>query len=144
MEPTETVIPGTETGVRLNSNVMFQDGNREVSGSGLWRMGMFGSRNADGSGERFNYKRQTLDTRQGGTTLAENSDLSIPGATTEFELGSVGCNDFGYVCVEFTGGDDPIPPYFFRTEGSTSDRPEDNVLVECKEQECLSGRRRGS
>ena len=119
---------------------MFQEGNREVSGNGLWRMGLFGSKNADGSGQRFNYQRQTLDRTKSGTTLQEDSDLSLPEVTTQFEIGSVGCNDFGYVCVEFTGGDDPNPAYFFRVEGSTSSRPEDNTLVECKRQECLSSK----
>lgn len=140
LTPTGTVIPGRETEVSLDSNVMFQDGNREVAGTGLWRQGIYGSRNPDGSGEKFNYKRQTFDRTQSGTTVAADSDLAVSGATTNFEIGSVGCNDFGYVCVEFSGGDNPIPAYYFRTEGSTSRRKEDNTLTECKEQECLSSK----
>ncbi|XP_030828654.1 uncharacterized protein LOC575485 isoform X1 [Strongylocentrotus purpuratus] len=139
LTPTDSVLPGRETGVTIDGTVIFEDENREVAGDGLWRMGLYGSRNPEGTGEKFNYKPNILDRPQEGITLEENSGLlEEPGVTTNFEIGTVGCNDFGYVCVEFTGGNNPQPMYFFRTMGSASERSEDNVLVNCKEQECLS------
>ncbi|XP_072173532.1 uncharacterized protein [Diadema setosum] len=138
LEPVEPVYPGEETSVSIDSSVTFREGNRELVGSGLWRQGLYGSRNADGSGERFNYKRQTLSRPQAGTTLEADSPLEIADAVTDFEIGSVGCNDFGYVCLEFTGGDNPNPDYFFRAADATDNSPEANTLVKCKEQECLA------
>nr|XP_054751416.1 collagen alpha-1(I) chain-like [Lytechinus pictus] len=136
--PTGTVLPGQESEISIDSTVMFEMDNRPVEGEGLWRQGIYGSRNPDGSGEKFNYKTQTLDMTQENIPLEQDSSLEITGAMTEFEIGTVGCNDFGYVCVEFTGGDDPEPLYYFRVVRSATARPEDNTLVLCKEQECLS------
>ncbi|XP_072174093.1 uncharacterized protein [Diadema setosum] len=138
LQPTDTPVSGQATGVSLDSTVTFEQGNREVAGNGLWRMGMFGSRNPNGDGERFGYVRQTLDRRGAGTTLNADSDLSIDGVETQFELGTIGCNDFGYVCVEFTGGDDPDPLYYFKVAGAEDDSREANTIIECKEQECSS------
>ena len=141
MIPTDRVLPGQETGVSIDSTIVFEDDNREVAGSGLWRKGLFGSTNPDGSGERFNYQRQILDGRQQDITLDKNSGiLDVSEATTTFEIGTVGCNGFGYVCVEFTGGDNPNPMYYFRVVGSTNDYPEENTVVTCKEQECLASK----
>ena len=141
LTPTDTVIPGQETGVSIDSYITFEDDNREVAGTGLWRKGLFGSRNPDGSGERFNYHPQILDAPQQALILAENSGmLEVFESTTPFQIGTVGCNDFGYVCVEFTGGDDPDPLYYFRVVGSTNRYPEENTLVKCKEQECLASK----
>ncbi|XP_072174385.1 uncharacterized protein [Diadema setosum] len=138
LTPTDRVLPGQETGVSIDSTVMFREGNRMVQGNGLWRMGLYGSRNRDGTGEKFGYKEQTLDRTQEGQTLEADSMLEVAGATTNFEIGTVGCNDFGYVCVEFTGGENPVPLYYFRVDGAADDSPEANTLVHCKEQECLS------
>ncbi|XP_030855714.1 alpha-2 collagen isoform X1 [Strongylocentrotus purpuratus] len=138
LEPVEPVFPGEESSVSLDSTVTFRDGNRELVGSGLWRQGLFGSRNRDGSGERFNYKRQTLDRPQASTTLIADSPLEVQDAITDFEIGTVGCNDFNYLCLEFTGGDNPNPDYFFRVIDAMDNSAEANTLVKCKEQECLS------
>ena len=140
LEPVEPVFPGEESSVSLDSTVTFRDGNRELVGSGLWRQGLFGSRNRDGSGERFNYKRKTLDRPQASTTLIADSPLEIQDAITDFEIGTVGCNDFNYLCLEFTGGDNPNPDYFFRVIDAMDNSAEANTLVKCKEQECLSSK----
>lgn len=140
LTPTGRVLPGQESAVSITSNVMFEMDNRPVEGQGLWRQGIYGSRNRDGTGEKFNYKTQTLDRMQEALPLEQDSSLEVPEAMTEFEIGTVGCNDFGYVCVEFTGGDDPEPLYYFRVVGSPTAKSEDNTLVLCKEQECLSSK----
>ncbi|XP_041458867.1 uncharacterized protein LOC121410685 isoform X2 [Lytechinus variegatus] len=138
LEPLETVIPGERTAVSIDNTVIFKENNPLLTGDGLWRMGLFGSRNAEGTGDRFSYVSQTLSLPQQGTTLNPNLPLEFMDAETEFEMGSVGCNEYGYVCVEFTGGDDPMPSFFFRVEDAVDSSKEANTLVSCREQECLS------
>ncbi|XP_063953953.1 uncharacterized protein LOC129255585 isoform X2 [Lytechinus pictus] len=138
LEPLETVIPGERTAVSIDNAVTFKENNPLLTGDGLWRMGLFGSRNAEGTGDRFSYVSQTLSLPQQGTTLNPNLPLEFMDAETEFEMGSVGCNEYGYVCVEFTGGDDPMPSFFFRVEDAIDSSKEANTLVSCREQECLS------
>ena len=140
LEAVEPVYPGEETSVSIDSAVTFRDGNRQLIGSGLWKQGIFGSRNRDGSGERFNYKGQVLSRPQASTTLEADSNLEITDAITDFEIGTVGCNDFGFLCMEFTGGDNPNPDFFFRVAGATDNSREANTLVACQEQECLSSK----
>lgn len=140
LEPLGKVIPGQATSVGLSSTVSFRENNPQLTGERLWRMGVFGSRDAQGNGERFNYVSQTLSDEQQGTTLNENSPLQLTDVETLFDIGSVGCNDFGYVCVEFTGGDDPDPYYFFRREGAADASRPENTITKCKEQECLSSK----
>lgn len=103
-------------------------------------MGLYGSRTLDGLGDRYGYVPQTLSWPQQGTTLDEGVPLELMDVETDFEIGTVGCNDFGYLCVEFTGGDDPAPNYFFRKEGATDNSRASNTLIKCKEQECLSSK----
>nr|XP_054749905.1 uncharacterized protein LOC129255586 [Lytechinus pictus] len=131
-------IAGQATSVGLSSTVFFRENNTEISGQGLWRMGIFGSRDAGGSGERFSYVSQTLSEEQQAKTLIENTPLNLTNVETLFEIGSVGCNDFGFICVEFTGGDGPNPYYFFRKEGAVDASRSANTITKCKEQECLS------
>lgn len=140
LEPLETVIPGQPTSVSIDNNVAFRAGNPTLSGMGLWRMGVFGSRNMQGSGDKFGYVAQTLSRPQQSTTLEENDALEVMDAVTDFEIGSIGCNDYGYVCVEFTGGDAPSPTYFFRVAGAIDSTRAANTLVKCKEQECLASK----
>ncbi|XP_030828655.1 uncharacterized protein LOC575485 isoform X2 [Strongylocentrotus purpuratus] len=138
LEPTETVVPYQQTGVNIDASVFFREDNPTLSGNGLWTMGLYGSRTPDGLGDKYGYVPQTLSWPQQGTTLDEGVPLELMDVETDFEIGSVGCNEFGYVCVEFTGGDNPSPNYFFRKEGATDNSRASNTITKCKEQECLS------
>eukprot|EP00057_Strongylocentrotus_purpuratus_P020317 XP_011674791.1 PREDICTED: uncharacterized protein LOC100893890 isoform X2 [Strongylocentrotus purpuratus] len=138
IEPVETVIPGEQTTVSLDNYITFRENNPLLSGDGLWRMGLFGSRNEQGTGDRFSYVSQTLNRPQQGTTLNPDAPLEFQAVETDFEMGSIGCNEYGYICVEFTGAENPIPNFFFRVEDAVDASKEANTLTSCREQECLS------
>ena len=59
-----------DTVIAVEALVMSNSTGESISGRNLWRMGIFGSRFADGSGPRLGYINQLLDSGQASTTLA--------------------------------------------------------------------------
>ena len=55
---------GDLANITLSFFAVVQDQSDEIRGSNLWRVGLFGSTNEDGSGERFGYVRQTITDEQ--------------------------------------------------------------------------------
>ena len=99
-------------------------------------MGMYGSRSADGSAtDRFGYVSQALNGEGASTTLAGGSTMNIRNQEVGFDMGSIGCNEYGYVCAEFTKGDMSEPDYRFEVAGR-SDLSSGDVLTSCKKQTC--------
>ncbi|XP_022088423.1 uncharacterized protein LOC110978061 isoform X2 [Acanthaster planci] len=129
-------IPGRQTPVSFNGELITSPRSRDLSGSGLWKMGMYGSRSPDGDpSDRFGYVSQALNPAGAGTTLMGGTPMAIRDQQVDFDIGSIGCNEYGYVCAEFTKGDSPNPDYKFKVVGR-SDVPSTNVLTSCKKQEC--------
>ncbi len=114
-------------------------GSRSLAGQGLWRFGMYGSKNRDGSGDRLGYKEQILSEANQATGMAGNGQsMAIDGINTQFDIGSIGCTDYDYICAEFTKGPMPEPDFKFEIQGR---RPEEgNTFTDCKKQECLSSK----
>ena len=102
-------------------------------------MGMWGSQNRDGSGQRNGYKENILSEGNMAMGMAGNGEtMEIGGIMTDFDVGSIGCSEYGYICSEFTKGVMPEPDFKFEIEGS---RPEDEqIFTDCKEQECLASK----
>ncbi|XP_022088425.1 uncharacterized protein LOC110978062 isoform X2 [Acanthaster planci] len=128
-------IPGQQTPVTFNAELGTRSGSRDLSGSGLWRMGMYGSRSPDGDpSDRFGYVSQALNPEGASTSLTGGSTMYIRNQQTDFDIGSIGCNEYGYVCAEFTKGNMPEPDFRFEVSGRTD--VSDNVLTSCKKQKC--------
>lgn len=109
-----------------------------MAGNNLWRLGMFGSRNADGSGEKFNYIPQTLNAIEASLSTVGFRPLNIEDGTANFDIAAVGCNDFSYVCMEFTKGPAPTPDF---TISVVEDGISDNeVKVLCKRARCQASK----
>lgn len=104
-------------------------GSDEISGQRLWEVGVFASRHEDGSGNRYNQKRNILSRQQEQYTMR-------PGRTMEFEvefefpMGQVGCDGTRYFCVEFSKGGSASPNFDL-----TSQQGNDGI-VKCREMTC--------
>ncbi|PIK42192.1 hypothetical protein BSL78_20957 [Apostichopus japonicus] len=133
---TEVADPvyGEETAVELDVNVDFTPDSANKKGEGLWRVGMFGSESPDGDGDRYGDVYQTLNEEK-ATTAKKGTELVIDDIATEFEIGTIGCTEVRYICVEFAQGDDPDPPFTMNVESSRGDTSTTS-LVTCKEHEC--------
>ncbi|XP_033625444.1 uncharacterized protein LOC117288629 isoform X2 [Asterias rubens] len=129
-------IPGQQTPVKYNAELITRSGSRDLEGEGLWRMGMYGSKSPDGGEtDRFGYVQQALNPAGAATTLDGGFPMPIRNQEVDFELGSIGCNGYDYVCAEFTKGDAPNPDYKFQVV-SRSDTDTGDVLTSCKKQKC--------
>lgn len=139
---TEVADPvyGEETAVELDVNVDFTPDSANKKGEGLWRVGMFGSESPDGDGDRYGDVYQTLNEEK-ATTAKKGTELVIDDIATEFEIGTIGCTEVRYICVEFAQGDDPDPPFTMNVESSRGDTSTTS-LVTCKEHECSARKSR--
>lgn len=95
---------------------VFQDGSTEINldvmliphtnrvnavmGTGMWRMGIFGAENSRGTGPRHDYQSQILSSFDQSNPLLPPNFLEFD-VDTEFDIKSVGCGQYKYVCVEF-------------------------------------------
>ena len=129
----ESPVYGEETEIGLDVTISFtNDSPNKRAGEGLWRVGMFGSESPEGA--RFGEVYQTLNEEEDSTTK-KGPQLQIDGIASDFELGTIGCGDVQYVCVEFAKGDEPDPPFTMTVESGRGDSSTD-TLITCKEQEC--------
>lgn len=133
------VIAGIPNTLLITAEVNFRETSRDVAGTNLWRLGMFGSKYDDGSGEKFNYVPQTLDAVEGSMSTVQASDLIFTEATAEFDIAAVGCNEFRYVCMEFAKGPAPTPDFTLNVvEEEITDK---DVKTLCKRIRCMAGKK---
>lgn len=99
---------------------------------------MFGSKNKDGAGEKFNYVPQTLNAVEASYNTFRGRDLQISRGHADFDIAAVGCNEFSYVCMEFTKGPAPTPDF---TMNVVLDRiTDEEVKVACKGTRCMASK----
>ena len=133
------VILGQASPLVINSEVSFVDNEAIVTGSNLWKVSLFGSRTTTGLGQRIGGSSQILSSRQASTPLgARTADgmhtLEINGISTTFDLSSIGCGDFTYLCLEFGKTSQPSPPFEFATDSGT------DTVISCKLFQCANGK----
>ncbi|XP_041459601.1 uncharacterized protein LOC121411135 [Lytechinus variegatus] len=106
-----------------------------IHGVNLWRLGIFGNSLQTGKGPKVGYRRQVLPLRDANAPMhaAAPLEFEIP---MQFELWRVGCNDIGFLCVEFAKGDSPDPNFNFPLPGG-------GAVVSCQRATCLQGRSSG-
>ncbi|KAJ8042159.1 Galactose-specific lectin nattectin [Holothuria leucospilota] len=84
-----------------------------ISGTNLWRLGFFGSKNSDGSGQRMGEYPQLLLPFQSGKRLAPDSPFSIS-VERFLSLANIGSGkSFPYLCIEFGKADGANPDFLF-------------------------------
>lgn len=146
------MFPGKKTPVSIDSNILVSKLSRSISGEGLWKMTLFGSTSASGEGvDRYQPVEQILSEAQAGTSLTGGATMAINDIETMFDIGSIGCTDYEYICVEFTKGSEPVPQYSFQVgeeekesapvpidgiDFSGSAKSEKDVITDCKPQKC--------
>ena len=106
---------------------------KNVSGVHLWKLSLFGSKNKQGTGERFAPIEQLLTGAQAATTMRSGLPLQFDDVVTEFDVSWLGCEDFQFLCLEFSRGDNPQPEFYLLYETDTTS------LVTCKKSTCDSG-----
>ena len=132
-----TVIAGQANPLFINAVAHFTSTSSSVSGNRLWRLGIFGSKNEEGTGERFNYVRQTLPAADANMPLVDGNDIKYADAMAEFDIAAIGCNGFNYACMELTKGDKPSPDF---THSVLDDEDGDDILTLCEMATCRAGK----
>ncbi|XP_022084270.1 uncharacterized protein LOC110975788 [Acanthaster planci] len=128
----EETIPSGNTLIIVEVLVMSNSTGESISGRNLWRVGLYGSQFADGSGPRLGYIHQLLDNGQASTTLAAGRAIVL-NAEVEFDAAAVGCSRYKFLCLEFTKGDSPQPPFPFHGNAGPE---EASVFMSCRQVPC--------
>lgn len=128
----DNIIAGIENPISIEAEVIFTDGSSDVSGDYLWRLGLYGSKFPDGSGEKFNYNTQVLNDVESSLDLVSQK-LTFREGAAMYDVAAIGCTEYIFSCMEFTKNEEG-PDFPF------SVFPEGNVLTLCKESECLAGK----
>ena len=129
---TGTVTTNKPDDLRFTVDVSTLIESGTASGDGLWRIGVFGAQNPQGTGPRLDYKRQIL-TRSESSTTAEGGGLPLElrNLETEFDLTQLGCDSsYRYLCLEFAKGLRASPDFEFEINGGG------DVIISCEEQPC--------
>ena len=108
--------PNQKAAFTMNVTVGFSEATDYVSGTGLWKLSMYGSPNKDGTGEKFQHFDQVLSSAHQSQPLVESTreGMVFVGAQGELDVLAIGCGkQFRYVCFDFTKGDNPQPDFNF-------------------------------
>ena len=111
-------------------------GKDSLSGSDLWKLGLFGSKKGDGSGVRLGELQQLLSSEQVALEYNAGETLRYDNMRQKFDLGLLGCKAYRYLCLEFGQAKRPDPEFNFYTGPGTP------TLITCEEQPCRSGKKR--
>lgn len=128
-------MPGQRTPVRLDVTTKLRSDTRDINGTRLWRLGLYGSTSESGLGTKFDEVYQLLTDDLVGLAIENKKPLKFGTLTTEFEFGTIGCvDDVNYVCLEFEKNDKPDPDYVILIE----DKEGNDVksLINCKKKLC--------
>lgn len=121
--------------VTINLNARILGTGDRVSGNDLVRVGLFGSKNIYGEGERFAFRKQILTRSQSSVSLTPNTNLVIEDIETHFPVTGVGCSEYGYLCAELGRSETTNQDFLLIPESLDISSTDDSILI-CKEIPC--------
>ena len=127
---------GIKDPVTIDATASFTDTSIDISGSGLWRLAMYGSKNMEGTGEQFQRIEQALSSSQQSSALMGGADIAYSGAKGEIDVVTIGCNEFKFICFDFLKGEMPSPAYTFRS----LQEADDTKFTLCNPKACNAGK----
>ncbi|XP_072019390.1 uncharacterized protein [Amphiura filiformis] len=116
-------ITWSATGVRPNQRDPFtmnatiqmsQASAPSITGTGLWKLSMYGSGNENGTGVQYQRVEQLLNASHQAQPLTEGQDMVFINASGNLDILGIGCGlEFRYLCFDFAKGDNPQPDFNF-------------------------------
>ncbi|XP_072040242.1 IgGFc-binding protein-like [Amphiura filiformis] len=105
-----------------NTTVDFASNSPDVSGVGLWKLSIYGSKTTDGSGEPFQRIEQVLTETQQAQSLEGANSIFFLESPGELDIHFIGCGEYQYICIDFTKGDSPTPDFEFESRQPVSNK----------------------
>lgn len=122
--------PDGPSDVSFSLTLTPQSSSDIITGSGLWRVGVFGSKVESGVEPRTSYQRQVLNQLHTSQPLGGSAPTTFD-IQTQMDMREMGCGPYKYFCVEFAKGDNPQPDFNIPLNGGVS-------LVNCQHIPCRS------
>ena len=112
--------------LRLTTTVSTSREGGTITGDHLWRLGFFGSRSLNGTGQRVGYQEQILETYQADQDLRTPGDnLEFRNLQTNFDMTGVTCSQTQYLCTVLSKNPAASDDFTLSTQ------PNDGVLTSC-------------
>ena len=126
-----TPASGGKLPVTLDVSITFLPSSAPISGTGLWRLATYGSKNPNGDGEQIERLEQVLSADQQALPLTNRIDFT---SQTEIDT-DIGCGEFGYLCFEFAKGASPNPDFTF----TSLQEADSSKFTLCNDASCQRG-----
>ncbi|KAJ8036239.1 hypothetical protein HOLleu_20155 [Holothuria leucospilota] len=124
------ISPEQVNDVTTDVTIEFDRSSELVSGSNLWRLETWYSKDPNGVGSRYSETEQALTPAQASEALGSRYRLRFNGVTAEADLTTLGCGKFLHVCNRIKKGDaDPD----YDLQGDTT------AITGCSPVECGGG-----
>ena len=130
----KSVIAGMRNPLNISATATFTSTSRPVSGTNLWRLAMYGAKNGEGTGERFQYHEQVITAAEVSKPLTGDT-LEFNLARANFDVAHIGCAEFEWVCMDFTKNDAASPDFKFE---SLND--DDDIITLCENSPCRASK----
>lgn len=128
-----SVRSGVKDPVEIEGWISFSPTSSGVSGSGLWRLAMYGSQNGDGTGPQFQPVYQTL-TGDEQNLPQDSGRIEFVNALGQIDISAIGCGEYRFLCFDFTKGDNPSAEFTFTSlQGADSRKFTLCSMLSCSE-----------
>ena len=117
----------------LQPQFYFDPSSSVVSGTGLWKLSIYGSKNAEGTGDHIQHVEQALTTTQQSQPLISGANIGFINVYTEMDLTELGCGEYRFLCFDFTKGDNPSPDFTFTSQQQGNSQK----YTVCKDRPCI-------
>ena len=117
----------------VNTTVHVHPSSPDVTGKGLWKLSVYGSKDKDGKGPQYQLVDNVLNTTQQKQSLTAGNDLLFGLSPGEIDIQGIGCGEYKFICVDFKKGDNPKPDFDFVTIQTPSHKFTLCMLMQCHE-----------
>lgn len=109
------ISEGQVNSVPVDVNIdLLKKKTQDVSGTGLWKLQVWGSLRADGVGQQISLSEQALTSNQEATPVERGAPFFFRNVPYELDMRGVSCSEINYVCVRIRKGNDPDPQFTFK------------------------------
>ena len=107
---------GQNDSFSINVTIGFSKRSADISGTGLWKLILYGSKYPNGTGTKFQPTNQLLSKTQEARSIMSGENVTFFDISGEFEFTAVGCDDeFRFLCFDFMKGDQPDPKFIMES-----------------------------
>lgn len=126
----QSVIEGERNIISLDFNVDYdRTRSTNVRGFNLWKVSVWASSSADGSGQTFSFTPQGLNTGQQNTPFARDIPFRFQAINFRLDLRELTCSQVPYICMKLEKGNRPSTEFDLNFRPDRTSTYQDCVML---------------